>query len=63
MKTVAFDAMTVWESQEHGKKATTIDSSQVKEGDRVICLGTYSKDGVLHATKISKRTTEHSAIR
>jgi hypothetical protein len=63
VKTVAYDAMTEWTSQEHGKKATTIDSSQIKEGDRVICRGTYSKDGVLHATLISKRLTEHSAIR
>ena len=55
-KTIAFDAMTEWSSAEHGsKKATAIDVSQVKEGDRVICVGTFDKDGVLHATLISKR--------
>jgi hypothetical protein len=55
-KTVAYDATTSWKSQEHGsKKTNTIDSTQVKEGDRVICLGTFDKGGVLHATLISKR--------
>jgi hypothetical protein len=58
VKTVAYDSLTQWTSQEHGsKKANDIDASQVKDGDRVICLGTYGKDGVLHATLISKRLT------
>ena len=62
-KTVAYDSTTEWTSQEHGsKKANTIDASQVKEGDRVICVGTFSKDGVLHATVISKRLTERRTI-
>jgi len=57
-KIVAYDATTQWTSQEHGsKKSNDIDASQVKEDDRVICLGTYGKDGVLHATTISKRLT------
>jgi len=57
-KTVAYDIFTQWTSQEHGsKKVNDIDASQVKEEDRVICLGTYGKDGVLHATLISKRLT------
>jgi hypothetical protein len=56
-KTISFDAMTVWESQEHGKKPNKIDASQVKEGDRVIVVGDYAKDGTLHATTISKRLT------
>jgi len=55
-KTVAYDSSTRWVSQKHGsKKANDIDASQVKDGDRVICEGSWDKDGVLHATVISKR--------
>ena len=54
--TVAYDSSTKWVSQEHGsKKVNDIDASQVKDNDRVICKGTYDKDGLLHATLISKR--------
>jgi len=57
-KTVQYDNSTKWVSQEHGsKKVNDIDSSQVKEGDRVITEGTWDKDGVLHARVISKRLT------
>jgi hypothetical protein len=57
-RTVQYDSSTRWVSQEHGsKKVNDIDSSQVKEGDRVITKGTWGKDGVLHATLISKRLT------
>jgi|SRR6266851_3486375 esterase/lipase superfamily enzyme len=53
---VAYDSSTKWVSQEHGsKEVNDIDASQVKDNDRVICKGTYDKDGVLHATLISKR--------
>jgi len=53
---IQYDASTKWVSQYHGdKKATDIDSSQVKDGDYVICKGTVDKAGVLHATLISKR--------
>ncbi len=55
-KTVEYDSSTKWVSQEHGsKKVNDIDASQVKDDDRVICKGTYGKDGLLHATLISKR--------
>jgi hypothetical protein len=55
-KTIAYDSSTKWVSQEHGsKKVNDIDASQVKDGDRVICEGTWGKDGALHATLISKR--------
>lgn len=55
-RTVAYDSSTKWVSQYHGaKKANDIDSSQVKDEDFVICTGTLDKDGVLHATLISKR--------
>jgi hypothetical protein len=54
--TVQYDSSTLWVSQYHGsKKTNNIDASQVKDNDFVICKGTYSKDGVLHATLISKR--------
>jgi hypothetical protein len=55
-KTVVYDASTKWSSQHHGdKKANTIDASEVKDGDQVICLGSYDDKGELHATSISKR--------
>jgi uncharacterized protein YgiM (DUF1202 family) len=57
-RTVKYDSSTHWVSQEHGsKKVNEIDASEVKDGDRVICKGTWDKDGVLHATLISKRLT------
>ncbi len=55
-KSVAYDSSTKWVSQFHGdKKVNDIDASQVKDNDRVICTGTWDKNGVLHATLISKR--------
>lgn len=55
---VKYDSSTRWVSQEHGsKKVNDIDAGEVKDGDRVICKGTWDKDGVLHATLISKRLT------
>jgi hypothetical protein len=57
-KTVRYDSSTQWTSQEHrSKTVNNIDASQVKDDDRVICLGTWDKDGILHATSISKRLT------
>jgi hypothetical protein len=54
--TVQYDSSTKWVSQEHGSKTVNdIDVSQVKDNDRVICKGSYGKDGILHATLISKR--------
>jgi hypothetical protein len=54
-RTVHYDASTKWVSQYHGdKKVNNIDAGQVKDGDQVICLGTY-KDKEFHATVISKR--------
>jgi|SRR5215831_10083182 len=55
-RTVVYDASTKWVSQYHAdKKVNDIDPSQVKDGDFVICRGTFGKDGKLHATLISKR--------
>ena len=57
-KIVQYDSSTRWVSQAHGSKTLNdIDADQVKDGDRVICTGTWDKDGVLHATLISKRLT------
>jgi hypothetical protein len=57
-KTVTYDSSTKWVSQEHGSKTVnTIDATQVKDGDRVICRGSFDEKGVLHATSISKRLT------
>jgi hypothetical protein len=53
---VHYDASTQWVSQYHGdKKVNTIDPSQVKDGDYVICIGSYGDKNEFHATKISKR--------
>jgi hypothetical protein len=55
-KTVRYDSSTQWTSQEHhSKKVNNINATEVKDGDRVICRGTWDKDGALHATSISKR--------
>ena len=55
-KVIHYDSSTQWTSQEHGsKKVNNIDASQVKDGDRVICRGTYDEKGEFHATLISKR--------
>jgi hypothetical protein len=57
-KNVMYDSSTEWASQEHGsKKVNKIDASEIKDNDRIIALGTWDKDGVLHATMISKRLT------
>jgi hypothetical protein len=56
-KIVQYDSSTRWVSQAHDKQPNDIDASEVKDGDRVICTGTWDKDGVLHATLISKRLT------
>ncbi len=54
--TCQYDSSTRWVSQSHGeKKANDIDSSQVKDGDFVICKGTSGEGFIIHATLISKR--------
>jgi hypothetical protein len=55
-KIVRYDSSTKWVSQYHGDtKVNNIDASQVKDGDRVICTGTWDKSGALHASVISLR--------
>jgi len=57
-KTVQYGSSTKWVSQEHGSQtANDIDASQVKDGDRVICRGSYDSKGVFQATVINKRLT------
>ncbi len=56
-KTIHYDDSTKWVSQEHGsKKVNDIDRTQVKNGDRVICVGWEDKAG-FHAALVSKRLT------
>ena len=58
-KTIQYDSSTKWTSQEHGsKQVNQIDAGQVKDDDRVICVGTLGKDGTLHASLIAKRLTK-----
>ena len=58
-KTIHYDSSTQWISQEHLSTNTKIiDASQVKDGDRVICLGTYDEKGEFHATILSKRLSK-----
>ena len=55
-RTVVYDSATQWTSKHHrDKKANVIDASQVKDDDRVICIGVWQKDGSLKASMISKR--------
>ncbi|HTM17539.1 MAG TPA: hypothetical protein VL135_11560, partial [Terracidiphilus sp.] len=64
-RTVEYDSSTRWVSQEHGsKKVNDIDASRVKEGDRVICMGTLAtkvKGATLHATLVSKRLSHYGS--
>src|SRR6185369_17043940 len=54
--TIVYDSSTKWVAQYHAAKTVTdIDATQVKEGDRVICKGTWESKGVFKATVISKR--------
>jgi hypothetical protein len=60
--TIEYDSSTKWVSQFHGdKKVNDIASSDVKDGDVVICKGSWDKAGVLHATVVSKRLSHSPA--
>jgi hypothetical protein len=59
--TVNYDSSTKWVSQYHGdKKVNTISAADVKDGDYVICHGSYGDKGAFHATTISKRLSHSS---
>ncbi len=48
-----------FEQQEHhSQQINTIDASQVKIWDRVICVGFYDEKGDFHAALISKRLSK-----
>ncbi len=53
-KTVHYDSSTKWTTQE-GKEVKPIEMSEVKDGERVICLGSYDEKGEFHATRIDLR--------
>jgi len=58
-KVIHYDSSTRFTSQEHGdKKINDIDANQVKDGDRVICLGFYNEKGEFQAAAISKRLSQ-----
>lgn len=55
-KMVHYDSATKFTSQYHGDKtANKIEPSDIKDGDQVICKGSYDDKGVLQATSCSKR--------
>jgi len=55
-RTVYYDASTKWVSQYHAdKKVNNIEPSEVKDGDQVICLGSFYDKKDFHAATISKR--------
>jgi hypothetical protein len=55
-RTVYYDASTKWVSQYHAdKKVNNIEPSEVKDGDQVICLGSFDDKKEFHAAMISKR--------
>jgi hypothetical protein len=55
---VYYDSSTEFTSQEHGsKKVNNIGANDVKDNDRLICVGHYDDKGKFHATLISKRLT------
>lgn len=49
-KIVHFDSATEWT-----KKTQKIDSSKIKEGAHVICLGKYDEKVAFHATRVDLR--------
>jgi hypothetical protein len=58
-RVIHYDSSTRFTSQAHGsKKVNDIDASEVKDNDRVICLGHYDPNGKFQATLISKRLTQ-----
>ena len=58
-KIIHYDSSTQFTSQAHGDKTPkVIDASQIKDGDRVICLGYYNDKGEFQAALISKRPSQ-----
>ncbi len=58
-RVIHYDSSTQWTSQQHhSSKINSIDASQVKNDDRVICVGFYDEKGEFHAALISKRLSK-----
>ena len=58
-KIVFYDSSTHFTAQAHGDKdMKEIDASQIKDGDRVICLGAYNEKKEFVAAFISKRLSQ-----
>jgi hypothetical protein len=58
-KVIHYDSSTRFTSQGHGDKTMKdIDASQIKDGDRVICLGSYNEKGDFLAAFVSKRLSQ-----
>ncbi len=53
-KIVHYDASTQW-TETTGKTAKTIEAKEVKDGDRVICIGKYDEKGEFQAKRIDLR--------
>ena len=53
-KVIHYGSETKWTKQEKGK-VEPIDPSQVKDGDRVICVGSYDEKSQFHADRIDLR--------
>ncbi len=53
-KIVHYDSSTKWTRQE-GKEVKPIEMSEVKDGERVICIGSYDEKGEFHATRVDLR--------
>ena len=59
-KVIHYNSSTRFTSQGHGdKNVNDIDAKQIKDGDRVICLGFYDEKGEFQAVSISKRLSQY----
>ena len=55
-KDIYYDSSTRFTAQAHGDKdMKDIDATQIKDGDRIICLGAYNEKREFVAAFISKR--------
>jgi hypothetical protein len=58
VREIHYDSSTQFVSQAHGsKKVNPIDASDIKDNDRVICVGRYDEKSSFHARVKSKRLT------
>ena len=58
-KVIHYDSSTQFTQAGHGdKNSKDIDATQIKDGDRVICIGAYNEKGEFIAAMISKRQSQ-----